>query len=1226
HGNSDVVTILHHHRASIRLLPPPSCSPALLCPPHRRGARHRTARRPTARASAQPLCAGRKSTHSKLQDRHTHNARPYVADMGFLGVYRAIYDYAPQAEGELAIGEGDVLYVLSKNDDDGWWKAKKKAGADEEDEPEGLVPNNYVEPAPMLSHARAIYEYTRQTDEELSFPEDAVLEVFDISDPDWILASLDGEYGFVPSNYIDVQSAAAAAAADADSPSPSLPARPALPARPQSVAAEPERASDAAGPASPSTNPAAALAGVMQGRATRQHAATPSTPPPQPLRRTVHYEEPQASEGEGDDEVLRSPALPSRPRPRSPVDDRPRDHVPSRAPASELSGGDEPYRTPGGFHMYNINEMVSVMGKRKKMPTTLGINLKTGTILIAPERAQDDPAQEWTADRMTHYSREGKHVFMELVRPSKSIDFHAGAKDTAEEIVGALGELAGAVRAEGLREVIMAGSQRSQRKGQILYDFMAQGEDEVTVAAGDEVVVLDDSKSEEWWQVRRMKNGKEGVVPSSYIELTGTVTPPPAASKAGIDSAKATVEQNRLEEIRLTKEAIKASKEPQQVGPGMPLPERGSSLTTKDHGSNSGQQRSRRENGRGDGKTKSSEWPQTRHRLGYLVAQHANAADAEPDSSKVRTWTDRSGSFSVEAQFLGLKDGKIHLHKMNGVKIAVPVAKMSHEDLEYVENATGISLDDDKPLADVKRAKSADKRAPAEVGATVGKSDKPEYDWFQFFLSCDVAVGLCERYAQAFARDSMDESVLPDVNATILRTLGLREGDIIKVMRSLDAKFGRDRSNPGADGDAGAGGLFSGPGGALRNNTRKGRPAPAVQTSDVVDAAALSKNSAPRSGSGSDGVRSPSTTSPVKSSEAPSGGFDDDAWDVKPTQPNKQQQASSKDARQRPSAAEPASTASPAVPALTGSMKELSLLSEPLQPTKVEPQPPAATIAGQGLGQPPQQTQQLTGASPSFFSTVPQPGQQPSSPKSLARQRPAPPSISPNQGSLMPPPPQRPLSAPQSAQQAMFSPPSILPQMTGSVQSQVAPPGQSLGDLSQARLQQQYAAQIRQQQQLQPVMTGYAGLQPQGMASFPTGAPGQQQFMQPMITGMPGASPFADPGRPAQFSPIQAQPTGFQPTFAPNLPSYAQGPSATGGINSFLPPAMEPQRTGLPTIQPQQTGAMGRGFTQPLQPQKTGPPPPVRFGVTADAKKLTPQQTGRRANLAQATPQNPFGF
>ena len=137
----------------------------------------------------------------------------------------------------------------------------------------------------------------------------------------------------------------------------------------------------------------------------------------------------------------------------------------------------------------------------------------------------------------------------------------------------------------------------------------------------------------------------------------------------------------------------------------------------------------------------------------------------------MRAWTDRSKSFSVEAQFLGVKDGKINLHKTNGVKIAVPVAKMSFEDLDYVERVTG-------------SAPSAG-RSTKQVGASV-EQRKPDYDWFQFFLDCDVAVGLCERYAQAFAKESMDESVLSDVNASVLRTLGLREGDIIKVMRTLD--------------------------------------------------------------------------------------------------------------------------------------------------------------------------------------------------------------------------------------------------------------------------------------------------------------------------------------------------------------------------------------------------------------------------------------------------------
>ena len=65
--------------------------------------------------------------------------------MGFLGVYKAIYDYVPHGESELGISEGDILYVLEKSGEDDWWKAKKKASADDDDEPIGLIPNNYIE-------------------------------------------------------------------------------------------------------------------------------------------------------------------------------------------------------------------------------------------------------------------------------------------------------------------------------------------------------------------------------------------------------------------------------------------------------------------------------------------------------------------------------------------------------------------------------------------------------------------------------------------------------------------------------------------------------------------------------------------------------------------------------------------------------------------------------------------------------------------------------------------------------------------------------------------------------------------------------------------------------------------------------------------------------------------------------------------------------------------------
>lgn len=76
--------------------------------------------------------------------------------MGFLGVYSAVYDYQPQGEGELEIREGDLLYVLEKSTEDDWWKAKKKAEREDEDEPEGLVPNNYVEEVSTLPQLRSV--------------------------------------------------------------------------------------------------------------------------------------------------------------------------------------------------------------------------------------------------------------------------------------------------------------------------------------------------------------------------------------------------------------------------------------------------------------------------------------------------------------------------------------------------------------------------------------------------------------------------------------------------------------------------------------------------------------------------------------------------------------------------------------------------------------------------------------------------------------------------------------------------------------------------------------------------------------------------------------------------------------------------------------------------------------------------------------------------------------
>lgn len=50
-----------------------------------------------------------------------------------------------------------------------------------------------------------------------------------------------------------------------------------------------------------------------------------------------------------------------------------------------------------------------------------------------------------------------------------------------------------------------------------LYDFEAQGEDELPIAEGEILTVIDKS-NDDWWTVKNSR-GKQGVVPAQYVEL-----------------------------------------------------------------------------------------------------------------------------------------------------------------------------------------------------------------------------------------------------------------------------------------------------------------------------------------------------------------------------------------------------------------------------------------------------------------------------------------------------------------------------------------------------------------------------------------------------------------------------------------------------------------------------------------------------------------------------------
>ena len=425
-----------------------------------------------------------------------------------------------------------------------------------------------------IGRARALYEYTRQTEEELSFPDGAILDVYDSSEQDWTLVGLDGEFGFVPSNYIDLTHGLLAGESTHQqyqtTTSSSLQQRPV----PGSV--DQEQAGLVAAQAGLHETIAPLSIPTPRLHSPSSHALHPGTtqktPPLDSNDRpgSSHDPSPGVSVALGPKQAAQDVLFETKAgQPRrdsydedsltfvnqSPTQDgsrhtrrsRNRDSILQASPAADHM------RASGAYHLYNINEMLSVLGKKKKMPLTLGVNIATRIISITPEKASDGRSQEWSAEKMTHHSREGKHVFLELVQPSRSVDFHAGAKDTAEEIIGALDELAGLIRADGLQDVIMA-SATTSKKGLVLYDFVAQADDELTVDAGDEVTVVIDGKGEEWLTVKRLKNGMQGIVPSSYVQIQAS---PTHVTPVGLPGhSRSIVEINRLEEKRLAKDAV----------------------------------------------------------------------------------------------------------------------------------------------------------------------------------------------------------------------------------------------------------------------------------------------------------------------------------------------------------------------------------------------------------------------------------------------------------------------------------------------------------------------------------------------------------------------------------------------------------------------------------------------------------------------------------------------
>ncbi|KAG9035109.1 hypothetical protein FS837_002030 [Tulasnella sp. UAMH 9824] len=114
---------------------------------------------------------------------------------------------------------------------------------------------------------------------------------------------------------------------------------------------------------------------------------------------------------------------------------------------------------------------------------------------------------------------ENNHVKLQFSESLFDFGFTAGSRDEAEAIVRK------AIRSKELvrtapKKFLLYPPPSSSREGSFvvaLYDFVAYGDDELTLIGGEKITVVDKEESDDWWMCRN-SYGKEGRVPVSYLK------------------------------------------------------------------------------------------------------------------------------------------------------------------------------------------------------------------------------------------------------------------------------------------------------------------------------------------------------------------------------------------------------------------------------------------------------------------------------------------------------------------------------------------------------------------------------------------------------------------------------------------------------------------------------------------------------------------------------------
>ncbi|CEI94175.1 hypothetical protein RMCBS344292_08395 [Rhizopus microsporus] len=376
--------------------------------------------------------------------------------------------------------------------------------------------------------------------------------------------------------------------------------------------------------------------------------------------------------------------------------------------------------------------------------------------------------------------------------------------------------------------------------GLAVYEFHAQDGDELSIEENEQLYVLDYLTDDGWWRVQKV-NGDVGLVPSSYVQLDqddNQPAEPAVPSTTRVDNVDEIRRQREQEERELRQRRI--AEEEERKNRRREEEER---RQREEEARRRREEEERRRREEEEEERRREEAERERRRQAQEAAKRAEAArqkqieeeyrrkEAErkatlsraastssksstrqqdlpkPDLSKVRTWTDRTGSFKVEAQLIDVHNGKLRLHKLNGVKIDVPVEKMSVTDLEWVSihngklrlhKLNGVKIDvpvEKMSVTDLEwvsrhHSKSEPTEEPTPAmpprPAQPAKKTNESWDWFDWFMTVGIPMQASLQYASAFKADKLDDSDIPKLTHKQMKTLGMKEEHVRRVERYIE--------------------------------------------------------------------------------------------------------------------------------------------------------------------------------------------------------------------------------------------------------------------------------------------------------------------------------------------------------------------------------------------------------------------------------------------------------